>query len=83
VTLTEKRLKRLAALTDLGASPRWWQWRRMLVWRRRYVAIMTMDLSEAAELMRDIYTPQHIEDLARRSNTVLAFLTKKPNQETR
>lgn len=65
-----ERCDRLAKLGPPPPQSRPWKLRR---WLRAYRAIMALDISEAAEMLRDLYPTERIEELASRPNHVQAI----------
>lgn len=68
-----ERCERLAAL---GPAPAWWRVFAMRRWLRAYRAIMALDISAAAEMLRSLYPPDWVEEMANRPNNALRGLTK-------
>lgn len=72
-----RAVERCEALAALGQPPpltRPWKLRR---WLRAYRAIMALDISEAAEMLREVYTPSDIERMAGAANPMYV-LARKP-----
>lgn len=59
--LVAERDRRLAVL---GPQPSWWRFFARRRWRRERAAILAMDVSEMAALLRRLYPSDTIEKLA-------------------
>ena len=64
-----ERCERLAALGPPPPQSRPWTLRR---WLRAYRAIMALDISEAAEMLREVYTDEKLRELATAPNPLLS-----------
>lgn len=71
-----ERCERLAAL---GPAPAWWRVFALRRWLVAYSAIMAMDIGEAAEMLREVFSDEHIKALAEQPNPwAVLDLTRKP-----
>lgn len=72
--------ERAAALRALGPEPRWWRLFARRRWHARHRAIMAMDVSTMAWLLRQEYPATHINDLANRhslTGSLVALKTRR------
>lgn len=67
---------REARLAALGPRPPWWRVFARRRWKRERDAILAMDVSELAAMLREIYTP-HIDGLMNRKHVAFAKLSKE------
>lgn len=58
--------RRFMALEDLGHRPPWWRPFARRRWRKRYDAIMDMDVSLIGEMLAQLYPAISVESMAKR-----------------
>jgi len=59
-----RAVERAEQLAILGPPPRWYRPVLLARWSRLYRAIMTLDLSEGAEILRSYYSDERVRELA-------------------
>jgi len=68
-----ERCERLAAL---GPPPPQRHNRKLRRWLAAFSSIMALDISECAEMLRAIYTPELVLEMANRPSPMMSFLGK-------
>lgn len=63
-----RAIERCEALAKLGWPPSWWRMIARRRWLRAYRAIMALDISEGAEMLREVYTDEQLRELATAPN---------------
>lgn len=76
--LLEERGRRISAL---GLPPPWWRVFARRRWIRQYRAIFAMSVSRLTALLRSIYEPKVIEELANRRTGPWLGVMRKPEGE--
>lgn len=71
-----RAVERCERLADLGPPPPWSRPWKLKRWLRAFRAIMALDISEAAEMLRSVYSPTAIEELAQRETPWMALARK-------
>lgn len=66
-----RAVERCERLAKLGPPPAWWRVFALRRWLRAYRAIMTLDIGEAAEMLRGVYGDQQVLAMAARPNPML------------
>lgn len=69
---TTRAVERCERLAALGPAPAWWRVFAMRRWLAEYRAIMALDISVHAEMLRSLYTPAVVIEAARRPNTMFS-----------
>jgi 23S rRNA U2552 (ribose-2'-O)-methylase RlmE/FtsJ len=69
--------ERQAKLDALGEQPGWWRPFARRRWRDRRAAILAVDISEAAAMLRAIYDSAWSEEVALRPSPAFASLLKE------
>ena len=77
--LERERAERLA---ELGPCPPWWRPVARRQWRRRFNAIMAMSISRATAMLRSLYSPADVAEMAIRRHPLLRLIAKAPSRET-
>lgn len=60
-------------LADLGPRPAWWRWLARRRWDARKRAVLAMDVSRQAMLLRSIYGTAQMQTMAAAPNPFLAI----------
>jgi len=68
-----RALERAEQLAILGPPPRWYRPVLLARWTRLYRAIMALDISEHAEILRSYYSDEHVRELAEQPNPWLGI----------
>ena len=76
----DRAVERCHRLAKLGPPPKWWRLRRMVRWLRAYRSIMAFDISVGAEMLRDLYSAETVEQMARRPAPFLALVKSERNR---
>lgn len=77
LTVSQKlAVERSEWLVKLGPPPPWWRLFALRSWMRRYRAIMSVDITISAEMLRAIY-PDEVSRIAKRNNATLSLLQRK------
>lgn len=71
-----RAVERCERLADLGPPPPWSRPWKLKRWLRAYRAIMALDISECAEMLREVYTPARIAEMAEQQNAWLGFVKR-------
>jgi hypothetical protein len=71
-----RAVERCVRLADLGPPPPWSRPWKLKRWLRAFRAIMALDISEEAEMLRSVYSPSAIEELAQRTTPWMALARK-------
>lgn len=71
-----RAVERCAQLRDLGPAPPWSRPWKLKRWLRAYRAIMALDISEAAEMLRSVYMSSDITEMAWRQSPFHALLKR-------
>lgn len=72
----KRAVERCEQLAIIGPPPAWYRPILLRRWLRLYRSIMALDISEVSEMLRSIYTPEHIIELANRPNLVAGMLAR-------
>jgi hypothetical protein len=70
---TTRAVERCEQLAALGSPPAWWRVFALRRWLHAYRAIMALDISAQAEMLRSIYTADAVKDLAERVHPAAAL----------
>ena len=73
---TTRAVSRCERLAALGPAPAWWRVFALRRWLRGYRAVMALDISVSAEMLRSLYPADWVAEMARRPNNALRGLTK-------
>lgn len=73
----KRAVERCERLSKLGPPPPQRHNRKLRKWLDAFMAIMALDVSEYAEILRSVYTPGSIEDLAHRPMPWVYSLVRK------
>lgn len=65
--------KRNARLAALGPPPPWHHFRKVRAYRIAWLSIMAMDVSQAAAMLRELYSPEKINALVDRPSPLATF----------
>lgn len=71
---TTRAVERCERLAALGPAPAWWRVFALRRWLRAYRAIMALDISVHAEMLRTVYTKERILETMNRPNPMFALL---------
>lgn len=71
-----RAVERCEALAKLGQPPPRWRVFQLRRWLRAYRAIMAIDISEAAEMLRGVYTDEKLRELATAPNPFIKVAQK-------
>lgn len=74
MTNPKRAVERCERLSALGPPPPQRHNRKLAKWLDAFDAIMALDISEAAEMLRSIYTPESMTALMDRPNPIFAFM---------
>ncbi len=66
-------------LRALGSRPPWWRPFKRREWKRRRDAVLAMDVSEAAALMRVIYSKALLDEVVKLASPSYAMIGKAPS----
>lgn len=81
---TTRAVERCERLAALGPAPAWWRVFALRRWLRAYRAIMALDISEMAEMLREVYTDEKLRELATAPNPLLAIpIVERPESRWR
>jgi hypothetical protein len=72
--------ERQAKLDALGEQPGWWRPFARRKWRDRRAAILAIDISEAAAMLRDVYSSAFAEEVVMRPAPSFAMFVKAEGQ---
>lgn len=72
----KRAVERCEQLSKLGSPPPWYRPWRLHRWLLAYRSIMALDISEVSEMLRSIYTPDRITELANRPNFAAGMLAR-------
>lgn len=72
----KRAVERCQRLLDLGPPPPLTRPWKLRLWRRAYQAIMALDISEVAELLRDVYTREDMDQLMNQPNPMFAMVRR-------
>lgn len=75
---TTRAVERCERLAALGPAPAWWRVFALRRWVAEYRAIMALDISVHAEMLRTVYTPEVAAQMAERTNVTAALLAAQP-----
>jgi len=70
----KRALQRCELIAGLGAIPPWWRLLARRRWIAAFRAIMAIDISDVAELLRQHYSPSDVQALAEREHPTLGAL---------
>jgi hypothetical protein len=73
---TTRAVERCERLATLGPPPAWWRVFALRRWLRGYDAIMALDISVAAQLLREAYPAEQLEALAMAENPWLRMVPR-------
>lgn len=72
-----RAVERCERLAKLGPAPAWWRVFALRRWLAAYRAIMALDISAHAEVLRSVYTDEKLRELATAPNPFIK-ITKQP-----
>lgn len=75
---TTRAVERCERLAALGPAPPWWRVFAVRRWLRAYRAIMALDISVHAEMLRSMYPAESIKQTAERTNATASLLAARP-----
>jgi len=65
---TTRAVERCERLAMLGPPPAWWRVFALRRWIRAYRAIMALDISVGAQMLREVYPENWVSEVANRTN---------------
>jgi hypothetical protein len=71
---TTRAVERCEQLARLGPAPAWWRVFALRRWLVAYRAIMALDISAQAEMLRSLYTPDVVKLAAQRPHPALRLV---------
>lgn len=74
---TTRAVERCERLAKLGPAPAWWRVFALRRWLAAYRAIMALDISAHAEVLRSVYPDEQLRELATAPNPFIK-ITKQP-----
>lgn len=74
----KRAVERCERLSALGRPPPQRHNRKLRKWLDAFAAIMALDISEAAEMLRSVYSRDVVLQTMERPNPMFAFLRKAP-----
>lgn len=80
-TRAVERCERLAKLGPPPSPRRGHPWkltRKLKLWLREYRAIMALDITQCAEMLRDLYSSEYLKQMAERPNPTFALKRTGP-----
>lgn len=73
---TTRAVERCQVLAALGPAPAWWRVSALRRWLRAYDAIMALDISVAAQLLREAYPAEQLVAQATAENPWLRMVPR-------
>jgi hypothetical protein len=81
---TTRAVERCERLAALGPAPAWWRLFALRRWLAEYRAIMALDISVGAQLLREVYPASWVEEMANQpNNTFLGIVKAEASEPTR
>jgi hypothetical protein len=63
-TVPARAVERYDRIKALGSVPPWWRFRARRRWLQEFTAIMALDISTSAEILRKLYPTDAVQQMA-------------------